>query len=81
MLRFTAYIMGTPAFVIGTAFVAFKIWNALIRAEVIPNDSLDWFTTAAAAWAFLCLSAGVLLYRAGRPTSRQTRDATKEAQK
>ena len=63
MRRFLGYVTGTVAFAVGSAFVVFVVWNRLVRAEIVSNSTLEWFTTVAVIWACLCIGGGALVYR------------------
>jgi hypothetical protein len=62
MRKAAAYAAGIPLLALAIISIVWVVWNDLIRADILPNASLSWFTTVAVVWGCLCIAVGGLLY-------------------
>jgi hypothetical protein len=63
MLREIAFSASALSCAVAGGGAMWVIWNQLIRAEIFPNSSLEWFTTAWVIWSCVCFGIAALLYR------------------
>jgi hypothetical protein len=65
-------VASVPAIAVAVGYTIFVVWNQLIRAEILPNTTLEWFPSVAVIWGCLCVIGGAILLRSKAPSGKVT---------